>query len=147
MSSFIAQKDYKKLDYVFNTLVWQMALVCAVLLVFMAIIIFMLDISQLRIGDSVLYERFLPYLPMFLLMIALFLDVFTNAWATYLRCHKQEPFLINSICGGIACGFSTFVFGNIYGLYGITIGYIIIKILFFPWGYWIYKNKKAKWHG
>ena len=81
------------------------------------------------------------------LMIPLFINQFVNSWATYLRCHKQEPFLINSICGGIACCLSTFILGNYFGLYGITIGYCFITMAFMPWGYWIYKTKKTEWHG
>jgi len=82
-----------------------------------------------------------------LMMIPVFLQQYINSWATYLRCHKQEPFLVNSVCAGIACCVSTFIFGKLYGLYGITIGYCTISVLFFPWGYWIYKTKKCEWHG
>lgn len=49
--------------------------------------------------------------------------------------YKKEPFLLNSICGGIAVSLSTFILGNLYGLYGITICYCVIQVLFFQWGY------------
>ena len=64
----------------------------------------------------------------------------------YLRCHKQEPFLILSISNGIACLCSTFLLGNLYGLYGITIGYLLINVMVAPWAYNIYKTKKEEWH-
>ena len=92
-------------------------------------------------------SRFLPYLPMFLMMIPLFINQFVSSWATYLRCHKQEPFLINSISAGIACCLSTLLLGKWFGVLGVTGGYCFITIALMPWGYWIYKTKKNEWHG
>lgn len=146
-SKLIALKDYVHLDTLFNKTLRQMTMVCMVLLLIFFVVIWLLNITHLSIGGNVVAERFLPYLPMILMMIPVYLQQYVNSWATYLRCHKKEPFLINSICAGIACCLSTFLLGNLYGLYGITIGYCIISVLFFPWGYWIYKTKKIEWHG
>ena len=146
-SQLIAIKDYVQLDNIFNKTLKQMVAVCFMLLVAFFFVIWLLNITQLQFNGNVLAERFLDYIPLILMMLPVFLQQFVNSWATYLRCHKQEPFLLNSICAGIACCLSTLLFGKLYGLYGITIGYCIISILFFPWGYWIYKTKKAEWHG
>ncbi|WP_091816736.1 lipopolysaccharide biosynthesis protein [Prevotella communis] len=145
-SKYIATKDYVNLDNTFNKTLKQMSGVCLVLIFAFVFVIWVLNVSQLQFGQSIIANRFLPYLPMTLMLIPMFLQQFTYSWATYLRCHKQEPFLLNSICCGLACCFSTFTFGNLYGLYGVTVGYCVISILFFPWGYWIYKTKKAEWH-
>lgn len=146
-SKMIALKDYVQLDTLFNKTLRQMTAVCMALLLAFFAVIWLLNLTQLRIGDNVIAERFLPYLPMMLMMIPVYLQQYINSWATYLRCHKKEPFLVNSICAGIACCLSTFILGNLYGLYGITVGYCTISVLFFPWGYWIYRTKKAEWHG
>lgn len=145
-SKLIALKDYVQLDTIFNKTLRQMTAVCFMLLVAFFAVIWILNVSQIRFGGNVIANRFLPYLPMILMMIPVYLQQYINSWATYLRCHKQEPFLMNSICAGIACCASTLILGKLYGLYGITIGYCTISILFFPWGYWIYKTKKAEWH-
>lgn len=145
-SKLIALKDYVQLDTLFNKTLRQMTMVCMVLLLAFYGVIWLFTIAQLKIGGSVISERFLPYLPMILMMIPVYLQQYVGSWATYLRCHKKDPFLVNSICAGIACCLSTFILGNLYGLYGITIGYCVISILLFPWGYWIYRTKKAKWH-
>ena len=145
-SQLIALKDYVQLDDVFNKTLKQMVAVCFMLLVAFLFVIWLLNITQLQFNGNVLADRFLSYGPLLLMMLPVFLQQYVSSWATYLRCHKQEPFLVNSICAGFACSLSTFIFGKLYGLYGITIGYCIIQCLFFPWGYWIYKTKKREWH-
>ena len=146
-SKLIALQDYVQLDYIFNKTLKQMVSVCFALLSFFFLVIWFLHITELSINGNVLAHRFLGYIPMLLMMIPVFLMQFTNSWATYLRCHKKEPFLLNSICSGIFMGSGTFVFGNMFGLYGVTISYCFLSILFFPWGYYLYKSNKIKWHG
>jgi O-antigen/teichoic acid export membrane protein len=90
--------------------------------------------------------RFLDYLPMILMMIPLFINQFVTAWATYLRCHKQEPFFVNSIAAGILCCLSTLLLGKYVGVIGVTAGYCLITVCFMPWGYYIFKTKKREWH-
>lgn len=145
-SQLIALKDYLKLDDIFSKTLKQMARVCIILLIVFFCLILILNITQLRIGENVIADRFLGYIPLLLLMFTIYLNQYTSSWATYLRCHKQEPFLLISICGAIADGISTLVLGKMYGLYGITIGYCILTVLFFPWGYKIYISKKTEWH-
>ena len=145
-SKLIALKDYIQLDKIFNQTLKQMVTICFSLLLTMFIGVWLLRYLKIGYGGNLLGDRFLDYLPMLLMMIPLFINQFVNSWATYLRCHKQEPFLINSICGGIACCLSTLILGNYWGLYGITIGYCCITLAFMPWGYWIYKTKKREWH-
>ena len=147
-SGLIELGKYEELDKTFNKTLRQMIMVCSVLLSIMFIGVVFLRITHLTIADSVMEERFLGYIPMVLMMIPLFENQYINSWATYLRCHKQEPFLINSIVVGVLCCLSTFVLGNNYGLYGITIGYCCITtFVALPWAYTIFLNKKKLWHG
>lgn len=145
-SKLIALRDYVQLDTIFNKTLKQMVIVCLFLLILFMMIIGLLNITQLRVGHNVLADRFLPYLPIILMMIPVLLLQFVSSWANYLRCHKKEPFLANSIVSGLLCCLSTIIFGRMYGLYGVTIGYCVINIMMFPWSYWIYKTKKAEWH-
>lgn len=145
-SKLIAIKDYELLDKIFNKTLKQMLFICFVLLSTMFIGIWFLRFFHIGFNGNYIGDRFLDYLPMLLMMIPVFINQLVTSWATYLRCHKQEPFLINSICGGIMCLLSTLFLGYQYGLYGITIGYCCITIGFMPWGYWIYKTKKEEWH-
>jgi O-antigen/teichoic acid export membrane protein len=146
-SKLIALKNYQQLDYISNKTLKQMSLICLGLLVILFVGVFIIRQIGLKLGNSYLGDRFLDYIPMVLMMIPLFINQYVNAWATYLRCHKQEPFLINSICGGILCCLSTVFLGKYYGVLGVTSGYCLITAGFMPWGYYIYKKKKREWHG
>jgi len=145
-SKFVALKDYFQLDSIFNKTLKQMVGISIALLIAFLGAIWILDITQFKLGQNVLVDRFLPFFPMLLMSIPVLLQQYTYSWATYLRCHKQEPFLINSVCAGVANLLSTFILGNLFGLNGVTIGYCSLAVLFFPWGYWIFKTKKAEWH-
>lgn len=146
-SGLIAQKKYIELDQLFNTTLKQMVSICGVLLLLFFGIIVLLRQTLFQVGDTIIADRFLDYGPMLLMMIPLYCNQFVFAWATYLRCHKQEPFLINSIVNGILCMLSTICLGQYFGLYGITIGYCCITIIMMLYGYWLYYSNKNKWHG
>ena len=146
-SQLIAVKDYLTLDTIFGRTLRQMTRVCLSLLCIFLFIIWVLNTTQIEFKGHVLADRFLGYIPLVIMMIPVYLQQYTNSWAAYLRCHKKEPFLVISVVGGISCGLSTFIFGNLYGLYGVVLGYCILTIVLFPWGYWIYKTKKIEWHG
>lgn len=145
-SSLIELKNYSKLDDTFNRTLKQMASVCSVLLLMFFSLIVLLNVTQFKIGDTILADRFLGYLPLAILMIPVFIQQYMTSWATYLRCHKQEPFLLISICCGITCCLSTLVLGKFLGLYGIILGYCCIQVLSVPWGYKIFRRKKSEWH-
>ena len=146
-SGLIELHEYKELDLLFNRTVKQMFSVCFCLLAGMFLTIFILRLTKLTIGGSVLGERFLDYIPMLLMMIPLLVNMFVFSWATYLRCHKQEPFLVNSIVLGILCCGSTLLLGRIWGVYGITMGYCCITVLIsLPWSHKIFVSKKKEWH-
>lgn len=145
-SGLIARKEYEQLDEIFNKTLKQMVFICACLLICFVLVILLLRVTQLQINGQVFADRFLDFWPMLLMVVPVFLQQFVASWATYLRCHKQEPFLVNSIVAGVLCMLSTLVLGKLFGLYGVTIGYCAIQIALFPWGYFIYKTKKNEWH-
>ena len=145
-SSLIAQKKFSNLDYLFNKTLKQMTFICGSLLLTFLAFICILRGFRVALNGSLIADRFLTFVPMCLMLIPVFLQQFTNSWATYLRCHKKEPFLAISIINGLLCLLSTFFLGKIYGLYGVVIGYCAIQIVLFPCGYYIYSSNKKKWH-
>lgn len=146
-SGLIAQKNYLQLDVIFNRTLKQSVGINGGLLLIMLLGIFVIRYYHIVIGGMNLGNRFLPYIPMVLMMIPLFINQFVNAWAIYLRCHKQEPFLMNSIGGGILCCLSTVLLGKYFGVWGITGGYCFITFILSFWGHWIFVTKKKEWHG
>lgn len=145
-SQLIALKNYTTLDDLFVKTLKQMVSVCGLLLILFLSFVAMTREMQIGINGNLIVDRFLSYIPMTLMMIPVFLQQFTNSWATYLRCHKKEPFLVNSIVNGALCMLSTIILGKTFGLYGIVIGYCSIQVLLFPWGYYLYSSNKIKWH-
>ena len=145
-SGLIAQKNYLQLDTIFNRTLKQSVGINGGLLLIMLLGIFVIRHYHIVIGGMDLGNRFLPYIPMVLMMIPLFVNQFVSSWATYLRCHKQEPFLMNSIVGGILCCLSTVLLGKYFGVLGITGGYCFITCAMSFWGHWIFITKKSEWH-
>lgn len=146
MSRLIEMKEYFDLDKLFRKTVVQEVCVCVALLFGFWLTIVFLRETNFSFGNRVLGERFLDYMPLLLVSLPVVLQALTNNFATYLRCHKKEPFLLLSIVNGIASAVSILIFGELWGLYGITGSYCLLSILFFPWGYRIYKTKKIEWH-
>lgn len=146
MSKLIELKNYLELDKIFKKTVFQEFFVCLTLLCGFWIVFIVLKETQFSFDGNILSDRFLDYVQLLLISIPVVLQALTDNFATYLRCHKMEPFLFYSIANGIASAASILIMGNWFGLYGITGGYCFLAIVFFPWGYWIYKMKKKEWH-
>jgi len=141
-SRLIALKNYQELDRLFNKTLRQLSIVNFTLILIFISLIYVLNLLNLPIAN-----RFLNATPLVFLCLVTFANQFTFSWATYLRCHKKEPFLINSIVIGLLCASSTLILGKYFGLWGIVSGYSVISILIgLPWGYYIFKTKKLEWH-
>lgn len=142
-SGLIAQQKFNQLDHIFNKTLIQSSTINGLGLVTLFALIVGLRYFNYPLGD-----RFLPYLPLTFMIIPIFLNHSIASWATYLRCHKQEPFLIPSIVGAITTSISTVVLGKYFGVVGMTMGYCILTFLGgYVWGFIIFKLKKAAWHG
>lgn len=147
-SGMISLKEYDKLDNLFNKTLWQMSFICLGMLAIMFGSVAALRVTEFQLGSTILADRFLDYWPMLFMMIPVMANQFVFSWATYLRCHKKEPFLVQSVVMGILCCVSTIGMGHLYGVFGITLSYACLAIgVGTPWAYLIYKNKKREWHG
>ena len=147
-SRLIELKDYFSLDKIFNKTVWQETSICLVLLVVYGLGVEFLRYFQIGFHGNLIGDRFLAFLPMLLMCLPVYTNQFVFSVATYLRCHKKEPFLIQSIVMGVLTMLSTVFLGKEYGLYGICIGYCVLSVLVsLPWGMVIFITKKKEWHG
>jgi O-antigen/teichoic acid export membrane protein len=145
-SSLIAKKNYIELDASFKLALKQSLGINLFLLMILFLIISSFHFFNISIGGKYLSDRFLGLLPLFFMMITIVLNHVVASWATYLRCHKKEPYFMNAIVGGILCTFSIIFLGRHYGVFGITLGFMLINILMFPWSYQIFKKNKNEWH-
>lgn len=145
-SGFIAQKNYVQLDVLFNKTLWQSSAINLAALLTFLLTIFAIRHFDIKIGGKNLGDRFLPYLPMFFMMVTILLNHIVAAWATYLRCHKREPMMVQSITIGVLCSISTIFLGKYFGVIGMTAGYMTLVIIGAFWTYNIFITKKHKWH-
>ncbi len=145
-SNLIELKQYHELDNVFNKTLRQMLGVSVVLVTIFLSGLFLLQRTQLCIAGIEIGERLLSFLPTLVLSITTILQSIISSWAIYLRCHMQEPYLITSVVLGILCCLSTFICGNVWGVYGVVVGYFIVVLIVFPWNYKIFRAKKLIWH-
>ncbi len=141
-SSLIAKKDYKLLDSIFNKSLKQSSFMCLLCITVLVISVFLMINFGISLGN-----RFLPIFPLMILSITTLVNQFISSLATYLRCHKKEPFTLFSIVMGLMTAISTLVLGKLYGLIGITIGYSFLTIFVsLIWALYIFYNKKKLWH-
>lgn len=137
-STMIAKKNYEDLNISFNNVLKSSSFVCL-----LGIIVFLVGLYILKTLGFQLYERFLPLYLSAILSSTFFFNNIINAWATYLRCHKKEPFLSQAIVVGICSAFSTLLTAKFIGVQGVVIGYaFVVTFISMPLSYSIYTSKK-----
>lgn len=145
-SGFIAQKQYNQLDRVFNRTLIQSVSVSFLALSLFIVLVYIIKILGIQINGNLLANRFIPSVYIYCLALTIILNQIVGAWALYLRCHKREPMLIQSVTMGLLCTLSTILLGNTYGLSGVVFGYSALVIIGFVWTYFIFTSNKIKWH-
>ncbi len=91
--------------------------------------------------------RLLPPVPLALVMIATIINIVVFAEALYLRAHKQEKFLINSIAGAVWMVPISLFLGRYYGAYGIALGYLVTAIVIgMGFGSYTFLKWRRIWH-
>ncbi len=146
LSGLIAKKDYFSLDTLFSKTMKQMLLIGTIILLVFVVVINLIQKFHFCFLGMDIGDRFLPIVPLCLMAWTSWTMLPINCWATYLRCHKKEPLLANSVVMGILCCVSTLVLGKYCGLYGIVIGFASLRFVSITWIYSVYKRKKNEWH-
>lgn len=141
-SNLIATNKIIELRLLFKNTFINASLINFILLSIFYLGFSFIKILDIKFGNVIIGDRFIDYLPMLFMVLSAFLNQIISSWALYLRCFKKEPYLINSIVGAILVLFSTYYFGRMYGLIGITTGYLLITVLGFPWAYYIFKKNQ-----
>jgi O-antigen/teichoic acid export membrane protein len=141
-SELISRQQFKDLDNIFFKTVKQASAICILCLIILITIVTIFQHMNIAVG----FRFLLPY-QLILLSIASFVNQFVSALATYLRCHKKEPFLIQSIVLAILTSLSTLLLGRFFGVNGIIIGYTaIILFISLSWSILIFIKKRVEWH-
>jgi O-antigen/teichoic acid export membrane protein len=141
-SELISKKLYEDLDIIFFKTIKQSGAICFICLLILVFGVVVLQHFNIPVGF-----RFLSPLQLIFLSTASFINQFVASLATYLRCHKQEPFLVQSIVLGALTSLSTLLLGKYCGIDGIIIGYTsIILFISLTWSVLIFKRKRMEWH-
>lgn len=145
-SGLIAQKKFKELDQVFSRAHKQSLWVTAGFLMMALAGIAGLEFFDLKILGTNLAERFLPIQEMCILALGIFLFTMVFSWASYLRCHKQEPMLPQAITAGILCPGLALGLAYFYGSLGACIAYGFVAVVSVVMGKVIFEKKRIEWH-
>ena len=141
-SSLIAMKKFDTLDLSFTKVLKSSSFVCL-----SGILTFLLLLYLIYALDLPLYNRFLPLYLAAIMSITFFINNIVNAWATYLRCHKKEPFLIQAFVVGLCSALTTILTAKFIGVEGVVIGYAsVVALVSLPLSYYIFKTKKVEYN-
>jgi O-antigen/teichoic acid export membrane protein len=140
--ALIARKEYAKLDRLFFQSVKQSAAVCVAGAACIWIGVVLMNWANLPFAHRVLN----PF-SFGLLLLTAPLNAIVFAQASYLRAHKQEKFLLNSVLGAILVGSSTYFLGRSYGALGVVAGALMVGILVgVPLGTYTFMKYRRLWH-
>jgi hypothetical protein len=138
----IARKEYAQLDGLFYRLT-----IISILIVFVGDLIIWSAVYLLYLSGSPLSLRILSPLTIGIFFLSSILMQISHCQASYLRAHKKEPFIIVSIGQGIFTSSSIWILGKHFGALGMSIGYLVVIILFvIPVGTIIWNRCRIIWH-
>lgn len=144
MSSYIAKRDFVNLDNLFRTTYKQIIIIGTSLYLLFIVVIFIIQYFDIEPLDIPIGDRFLPIFQLSLMVWSIWTMLPINCWATFLRCHKKEPLVVNSVVMGVLCCISTPLFGYKYGLNGICISFACLRVISIIWIYCIYRIKRIE---
>lgn len=141
--NLVARGDFTQLDKLFFRTLWQST---ALLIACGSTFLFVLTVFGRSFPK--LAMRMLPPWAFALLLLTGIMNHIVFSEAFYLRAHKREPFLQQTVAVAITLCFSTFLLGKYSGANAVTVGYFLTALLIgFPWGTYVFISKRKEWHG
>lgn len=138
---YIAKKEYLTLDKLYlRSSILSMGIAILGESIIIAIL-FLLNKYNISIG-----YRFLPLNVTFYFIIGAILSHCVLLFAIYLRAHKREPYLITAVLSAICISGMIFWVTPRYGVLGMSVGNLILGILFFIPNAIIFVRCREKWH-
>jgi O-antigen/teichoic acid export membrane protein len=95
----ISRKEYRKLDRIFFRTLIQSTLAAIVAAAAVWGVLEWLSERGIRVHHVLLASRLLPPVPLAMLLFGTVINIVVIAEATYIRAHKQEKFMVNSLIG------------------------------------------------
>lgn len=140
--AMVARKDYTRMDHIFFQALRQSVAVFSAGAVLIVLGSLYLNVMRLRFAHRLLSPVCLTGL-----LLATAVNVVVFGEALYLRAHKQEKFLLNSVLGAFLVSVSTYFLGKYYGAPGIVGGNLAIAVLMgLPLGTYVFVKYRRAWH-
>ncbi len=140
--AMIARREFALLDRTFFRAATQALLLCGTGSVAVWVIDVVLNRQGIRFA-----QRLLPPLPFALLLLTMVLNQAVGSMALYLRAHKQEKFLLNSVLGGLLVACSTLTLGRRFGPTGMLAGFLGVTVVVgMGMGAWTFTHYRHLWH-
>jgi hypothetical protein len=139
--TLVARKEYQQLDRTFFRALLQSTAVsvAGAMTAWMGTIL-------LNVQNIHLAQRLLDPNSIAMLMVYMITNVIVFSQAYYLRAHKQEVFLVNSVVGAISVTACTLIFGSIYGAKGIVVSCCIGNLIGLVWATYKFQKYRRLWH-
>ena len=140
--ALIARRDFAALDHLFFRAAAQTFLLCITGSLFVWSAAYLIQRHGFRFG-----HRLLAPLPFAFLLATMCLNQAVASMALYLRAHKQEKFLVNSVLGGVFVALSTLTLGRWYGPIGMTAGHFALTVVIgVGLGAYTFTRYRRLWH-
>ena len=141
-STLIARNQFSTLDAIFYKTLKQVAVISLLMIGAYVSVVYYLQSTQNSFGS-----RFLEFIPLLMLSLTTYANLYISSLAIYLRSHKEEPLLKYSLVMAILTGSSTVILGYYYGVIGITAGYSFLTLFVgLVWATIVFNKKRILWH-
>ena len=139
--TLIARRDYGQLDETFFRALWQSTAVSVAggLTAWLGTIF--LNLQHIRFA-----QRLLDPSSIAMLMVYMICNVIIFAEAYYLRAHKREVLLVNSVVGAVTGTAFALIFGRYYGARGIVISSCLGNFFGVAWVTYKFQKYRRLWH-
>ena len=147
----IARKEYATLDRSFFRALWQSALAAVVGCSSVWVVVLLLGHLGIRSHGVLLASRLLAPVPLAMLLFGTLGNIVVFSEALYLRAHKQEKFMINSILGAVYTAPVAYFLGRSQnphgGAWGIAAAYAVgTLVIGLGYGTFTFLRWRRIWH-
>ncbi|MEO8236793.1 MAG: hypothetical protein ABI576_01695 [Flavobacterium sp.] len=144
MNMLVSKKNKLELDVLFKKRILFAS--GTYILISILIFVFLAIFKDFWIFPKII-SRFLSVQSILMLLLCYFCQLLINSWATYLRAHKKEPYMIPSLILAAWVGLSTVLIGKFFPPEYFFIGFLSSYVWWLPLAYFIYKRCQLKWYG
>lgn len=139
--TLLSRRDYGTLDRLFFPALWQSWGLCVLGGTAVWLMVFAFHALHWQIA-----QRFLPLTPLALLIGAAAINHCVFAEAIYLRAHKKEPLLVQSLAAAACVAAVCLLLGRPFGATGMMAGYLAVCLGGLVSATLVFRHLRREWH-